>query len=126
MKTMANEATSSLSLQLREQIVGVLEKHLAANKGSFVFLFGSRAAGRFSERSDYDLGIMFFEPSGNKTSVLNDSNSLKPVPLDLLSRMKGDLEDLPILQRIELVDFSRVSGEFRLIALEGIVPIYEN
>jgi len=70
----------------------------------WVFLFGSRAVGTNSERSDYDIGIL----GKNK------------LPLRELARIKNKLEDLPLVVNVDIVDFNRVSEDFKRIALEKI------
>lgn len=74
-----------------------------------IFYFGSRVSGKGTSRSDLDVGI---DAGAN-------------IPLDAIARIKGDLEQLPILQRIDLVDFSRVPEDFARNAQKGMVIIYE-
>jgi predicted nucleotidyltransferase len=66
-----------------------------------VFFFGSRVSGASRPRSDFDVGI----------------DGPGPLPLADFFALEAALEDLPTLHRIELVDFSRVSSEFRRQAL---------
>ena len=66
-----------------------------------LYLFGSRVRGRATSRSDYDLGIL-------ADCVL---------PLPTMDRMRKDLETLPILQRIDLVDLSAADPAFVAAAL---------
>ena len=74
-----------------KEIVG---KYLSGQRA--IYFFGSRATGSHTNRSDYDFGI----DAGNK------------IPLELMFRMKEELERLPTLHRIDLVDFQRVSSTF--------------
>lgn len=74
-----------------KEIVG---KYLSGKKT--IFLFGSRAMGSNAEHSDYDFGV----DAGDK------------IPLELMCKMKDELERLPTLYRIDLVDFQRVSAAF--------------
>ena len=69
-----------------------------------VFLFGSRASGRAGERSDWDIGIL----------------GPQDVPLHLMARIHSDLEELPTLHRIDLVDLHSVSAAFRREALKEV------
>ena len=71
---------------------------------SFVFLFGSRAAGKNRPQSDYDIGIY----TGNK------------IPLVIIAKIKDELETYPIPVDIDFVDFAKVSAEFKKIALQEI------
>ena len=89
---------------LREHVLPIIKKyHIDSNKYN-IFFFGSRVVGNNSEYSDIDLGI--------------DG----PTPLDpvTFSNIQEDIEQLPFLYRIDLVDFQRVSPEFRMLALKHI------
>lgn len=74
-----------------------------------VFIFGSRANGKATNRSDYDIGIEAEE----KISALT------------LGQIGEELNNLPILQKIDVVDFSTVGKEFKNIALQKIEVVYE-
>ena len=74
-----------------------------------MFFFGSRVTRENTARSDYDVGI---EAAGS-------------VPLIALGEMKDTLADLPILQKIDLVDFANVSEDFKAVAKQNIEVIYE-
>lgn len=69
---------------------------LLAGRPYQLLLFGSRAQGRNTNRSDYDLAI------------LADA----PLPLALMAQLRASLEDLPILQKVDLVDVRSASPEF--------------
>ncbi len=96
-------------IELRERIAGVIKKHLTYPHFK-IFFFGSRAGGNFSQRSDIDIGIEAYQP----------------IPLEQLTEIKIDLDELPILQKIDVVDFKNVTPEFKDIALQNIEVIYEN
>ncbi|MFH0800028.1 MAG: nucleotidyltransferase domain-containing protein [Pseudomonadota bacterium] len=74
-----------------------------------IFLFGSRANGTADARSDIDVGI----------------ESPEAIPLHVLNDIKVELDDIPLLQKIELVDFASVTQDFRNIALRDIEVLYE-
>lgn len=74
-----------------------------------VFVFGSRAAGSADERSDIDIGI----------------GALEEIPGNIMVEIRAELSDLPILQKIDVVDFSSVSDNFKKVALQNIDVIYE-
>lgn len=75
-----------------------------------VFIFGSRASQiPKSARSDYDVGI----------------EAPQKIPLFVLGEIRNALDRLPILQKIDLVDFGRVSDKFKKSALQIIEVIYE-
>ena len=71
---------------------------------SFIFLFGSRVLGRNRPQSDYDIGIY----TGQK------------IPLTIIAKIKDDLEEYPIPVDIDVVDFAKVSGEFKAMALKEV------
>jgi predicted nucleotidyltransferase len=69
-----------------------------------VFLFGSRAAGLATERSDIDIGI----------------EGPAPVPASALAAIHDELEEAPTLYAIDVVDFTRVSENFRRLAQQRV------
>jgi predicted nucleotidyltransferase len=74
-----------------------------------LFLFGSRTRNRSVARSDFDVGI----------------DIGRAVPLATLERLREAFENLPILQKVDVVDFSRVDPEFARVALEQAAVLYE-
>lgn len=91
-----------LEQDIRERVAGIIRKYVDGD--TKVFLFGSRADGTHTKRSDYDFGI----------------EAEREIPLSVLSRIKGEVEQLPTLHTIDIVDFHRVSGSFRNGALQTI------
>lgn len=83
-----------------------MEKHLDLKRYK-VFVFGSRMTGKGDEHSDIDIGI-----EGDK-----------PIPRVIFSKIRDEIEDIPVLYTIELVDFKRVPKEFRDIALQNVEPL---
>jgi len=71
------------------------------------FFFGSRVRGDFKERSDFDLAVDAGAP-------------LDPITL---GRLRDDLEKLPTLYRIDLVDAAATSSRFRAEAFAVIEKI---
>jgi hypothetical protein len=69
-----------------------------------VFFFGSRVSGTASPRSDIDVGI----------------DGPRAVPSELMSKIREEIENLPVLYRIDVVDFQRASSDFRAVASEHI------
>lgn len=65
-----------------------------------IFLFGSRAQKKATPRSDYDIAI----------------DCKERVPIATMSRLRGALEELPIIQKIDIIDIYRTSEEFSKIA----------
>ena len=74
-----------------------------------IFLFGSQVKGRAHAKSDYDVGYYAEEK----------------IPIDIIVDLKEKLEDMPISANVDLVDFTTISGDFRLIALKGGVEIWK-
>jgi len=74
-----------------------------------LFYFGSRVSGRATSRSDFDIGV----------------EAESKIPLYVIEKIKEELEEVPILQKIDLVDFSRVSEDFLMEAKKNMEIIYE-
>lgn len=92
--------------KLKKELLDIIGRHLDL-KNYRVFLFGSRVTGRGNERSDIDVGIEGPEAVSAKAwrSILDE------------------IEKLPTLYKIEVVDFKKVSADFRKVALERIEVI---
>ena len=88
---------------LKKQILSIIEKHLDIKKYR-VFFFGSRVSGTGNEHSDIDIGI----------------EGPEPIPFDVWSSLREDIEDISTLYTIDIVDFKQVSPQFRSVALEHI------
>lgn len=97
---------ADLSPKIRRDLLKVLEKHLDMKKYQ-VFLFGSRVVGRNLGRSDIDIGI--------------DGDS--PLPASIKLELEAELDKLPILYKIDLVDFKKVSARFKNEAKKYIDPL---
>ena len=69
-----------------------------------VFLFGSRATGSAVERSDIDIGI----------------EGPAPAPRAALAAIHDELDEAPTLYTTDVVDFARVSEQFRSIARQRV------
>jgi predicted nucleotidyltransferase len=74
-----------------------------------VILFGSRAEGKAREGSDYDIAIE--APGG--------------VPFGALSKMEGDLEALPTLAKVDLVDLATADQGISTMAKNKGRVLYE-
>lgn len=83
----------------------VIRRHLL-DPAYRIFLFGSRATGAASERSDIDIGI----------------EGPSPVSRAALALIHDELEEARTLYTIEVVDFARVSDKFRRVA-ERRIPL---
>ena len=94
--------------KLKEEIIKIMTKWLKLPHYK-VFYFGSRIAGGADERSDIDIGI----------------EAPEPIPGEVMVEIKDELNNLPIIQKIDVVDFKMVSEDFKEIALQNIEVIYE-
>ena len=88
--------------KLKKEILEILGKYLDLSKYK-VFFFGSRVRGNSDERADIDIGIEGPE-----------------IPAYAKLEIEEELENLPILYKIDLVDFNNVSDKFKKVAKEHI------
>lgn len=72
-----------------------------------VFFFGSRVAGRSSERADIDIGI----------------KGPRKVPIGVMAKIRDDIFNLPTLYSIDVVDFQSAQKNFRQVAEKYVEPI---
>jgi predicted nucleotidyltransferase len=86
--------------ELKHAIVRIIRTYLSAPDVT-IFLFGSRATGQHTPQSDYDIGI--------ETGA--------PIPLEVWGRLQAELDALPVLPKIEVIDLHRVSEAFKRAAL---------
>jgi predicted nucleotidyltransferase len=71
-----------------------------------IFLFGSRARGDAEQTSDFDFAI----DAGSK------------IPLDVIARIKDEIEELHTLKSVDIVDLNRVNLAFKTIILKtGVI-----
>lgn len=89
--------------KLKKEILNIFRKYLDLNQFQ-IFFFGSRVEGKNIERSDIDIGIQ----------------GAHPLSSEVLSKIEEEIDKLPILYKIEIVDFSRVSPKFKKIAIQHI------
>lgn len=82
---------------------------LASEPRVKVFLFGSRVTGRAGSRSDIDLGIDL-------------GHAIAP---EVLAALRDAFDELPIMQKVDVVDFSGVDEAFKTVALQQIASLYE-
>lgn len=79
---------------IKQAIIGIVQKYLDLNDYS-IFFFGSRVSENSYDQSDIDVGI-----------------EGKPIPGETMFSIKEDLNNLPILYTIDIVDFAKVSSYF--------------
>lgn len=84
---------------IKKEILRILGKYLNLSEYS-VFFFGSRVNGKSAQSSDIDLGI-----EGEKS-----------LPPGVLSDIQDELDELPVLYKIEAVDFVTVNEKFKIVA----------
>lgn len=87
--------------KLRQEIKSIIGKYLDLSIYR-VFFFGSRVAGNNNERSDIDIGI----------------EGPSEIPSNILFNIKEEVEEIPTLYKIEIVDFRRVSPGFHSVSLQ--------
>ena len=88
---------------LKQKLLQIIRAYpeLADSK---LFFFGSRVTGHGDERSDVDVGIYGREP----------------VPPRIWLDIQEAVEAIPVLYKIDLIDFQRVSPSFREVALQEV------
>lgn len=84
--------------KLKKEITEIVGKHLNLFEYK-IFFFGSRISDKGDEHSDIDIGI----EGSNK------------IPYEIMAKIKEEVEDLPTLYKIEIVDFKNVSSDFRKV-----------
>ena len=104
MKSLSASSRDQEIIQLIKRVIIKMRKEL---KGRRVILFGSRAQGTAQERSDFDIGIV----------------GSKPLPYEVFFKIQDQLEDLPTLFTIQLVDFSRAGELFKKEALQSALTL---
>jgi len=89
--------------KLKKEILEILRRHIDL-KTHKVFFFGSRVSNTGSDRSDIDIGI----------------EGPKEVPSLAMAKICEEIENLPTLYKIDIVDFKNVSNKFKSVALKNI------
>lgn len=85
--------------KLKKEILKIVGKHLDLKKYK-IFFFGSRVEGKSDERSDIDVGI----------------EGPKRIDLEIISKIKEEISNLPILYHIDVIDFKMVDKDFYKVA----------
>lgn len=86
--------------KLKQELSAIVGKHLNLSEYK-MFFFGSRVSGKGNQYSDIDIGI----------------EGPNEISFEIMSKMREDIDNLSILYKIEIVDFQKVSSDFRKIAL---------
>lgn len=95
--------------EISSTVFQIVKKHIG-NTPYRLFYFGSRVKNNKTDHSDIDIGI----------------EADQPLPYEVIGKIKEDLSNLPTLYSIDLVDFKRVSDDFRKVALRDIIEIKVN
>lgn len=85
--------------QLQASIYKIIRGYL--DESYRIFFFGSRVEGTHDEHSDIDIGI----------------EGPEKIPHSTLAKIQESVNELPILYSIDMVDFKRVSPDFKEVAL---------
>lgn len=88
--------------KLKQEIAAITGKYLNLSEYK-IFFFGSRVSGKGNEHSDIDIGI----------------EGPLPISPEIKSKIEDEIENLPTLYKIEIVDFKRVSSKFRSVAMQN-------
>ena len=86
-----------------KEIKNILQKFVDFKKHN-VFIFGSRAKGKARKFSDYDIGVI----------------GKKSLNFKKIAQINEELEESDLPYRVDVVDFSTVSKNFKNIALSKI------
>jgi uncharacterized protein len=80
-----------------------IAKHLDMDK-TLVFVFGSRADGHAKPYSDYDIGLY----------------AESPIDWSAMAKISEELEESDLPVTVDLVDFSKVTSDFKKFSLRRI------
>ena len=89
--------------RLEKEIAAIVGKYLSLDNHR-LFFFGSRVVNGGSAHSDIDVGI----------------EGPDRIPFRVLRQIREELENLPTLYSIDIVDFQSASSEFRLVAMQHV------
>lgn len=89
--------------KLKKEILNIVGKYVDL-KTYRVFFFGSRVSGKATDRSDIDVGIE--GPEKIETATM--------------SNIKDEIEDIPTLFTIDIVDLASTTEKFRQVAKQHI------
>jgi type I restriction enzyme S subunit len=95
-----------ISNELQADIEDIIRTELDLSQYR-AFFFGSRVTGTARDTSDLDIGI-----EGNE-----------PLPLEQMALLNDKFDSLNTLLKIDLVDFSLASDDFKDVALAKTIPI---
>ncbi|MEK7659346.1 MAG: nucleotidyltransferase domain-containing protein [Patescibacteria group bacterium] len=85
--------------KLKKEIAEIIGQYLDLCEYK-IFFFGSRVSDGGNQYSDIDIGI----------------EGPLEIPYEIMAKIKEGVENLPILYKIEIVDFKKVSPDFRKVS----------
>ena len=89
--------------KLKKRIKLIVSRYLNLSEYR-IFIFGSRILNKGDDRSDIDIGI-----EGNKE-----------IPYETMFKIKEEIEEIPVLYKIDIVDFNKVSEDFKKVSMKFI------
>jgi len=89
--------------QFKTEIINILKRYINITEFK-IFFFGSRVDGSGDECSDIDIGL----------------EGREIIKQQVLTRIRHDIENIPVLYKIDIVDFNNVSEDFKKVALKKI------
>jgi predicted nucleotidyltransferase len=100
--SMKHDSSRPPDIPLPPRLLGALQGLAKAyrQQGVDLFIFGSFARGDARKTSDLDLGVIWRSERSERT----------------FSRLYDDVQALPTIRKIDLVDFSQASPSFRRLA----------
>lgn len=89
--------------KLKKEILEIIGKHLNIKEYN-IFFFGSRVSGKGDDRADIDVGI----------------EGKESVPSTAFLDIQEEIENLPTLYIIDVVDFAQVDQKFKDVASQHV------
>lgn len=94
--------------KLKSELLEIISNYLDLSEYK-VFFYGSRVTGKGSDRSDVDVGI----------------EGPEPVPGHILEKIRYEVDALPTMYTIEIVDFKSISEDFYRVAKQNVEILNE-
>jgi predicted nucleotidyltransferase len=88
---------------LKRRILEIIGRYVDLRSHK-VFFFGSRVSGKSDEHSDIDVGI----------------EGKEPLDFSVMAAIRYDIEGLPVLYKIDVVDFTSSNANFQAVAKQHI------
>ncbi len=88
--------------EIKKYVLPIVNKYLDLATYRLL-VFGSRATGTAEPTSDIDIGI----------------HGPRPVPRHLLAALREDVKETPLIYKVDIVDLSSMSDNFRHLAISN-------